>query len=267
MLRGSAGSSEACTVGQTRLPPVQWGTAAWRRPGGGEEKANEKAGWHCNQQETETAGNRGTGHLPWLLVSYYSMTDVEASSLQSGLQSHLQSRVMAQGILKILCGLYSPFKACVVPLWQCCVSISPHEKGWAQQNARFSKTCLFFYSAIWNFITNLSDKEIKSKYLFQRLHNDIYSTLQKIPAYPLLLSDCTSEGFQKSRYFMSSAPFPWCNNERKDKEKPEMFGYYQCTCRITKTNAVMDNVPTLINYRMTESFRWENISKIIEVNR
>lgn len=78
--RGSAGSSAACTAGQTKLPPSQWGTAAWRRPGGGEKKANEKAGWHCNQQEKGTAGNRGTGHLPWLVVSSHSMLDVEVSN-------------------------------------------------------------------------------------------------------------------------------------------------------------------------------------------
>lgn len=58
MPRGSAGSSAACTAGQTKPPPSQWGTAAWRRPGGGERKVNEKAGWHCNQQEKGTAGNR-----------------------------------------------------------------------------------------------------------------------------------------------------------------------------------------------------------------
>lgn len=38
MPRGSAGNSAACTAGQTKPPPSQWGTAAWRRPGGGETK-------------------------------------------------------------------------------------------------------------------------------------------------------------------------------------------------------------------------------------
>lgn len=157
MPRGSAGSSAACTAGRTKPPLSQWGTAIWRRPGGGGKKANEKAGWHHNTHKEGPAGKRGMGHLPRLLVCPYSTLDVKGSSLQPVLQSHLLSRAWPQGILKIPCGLSSLYAGlCNAPAQRgaelCNTPASPYllmdKAAKAQSDARFSKMCPFCFIVI-----------------------------------------------------------------------------------------------------------------------
>lgn len=136
-LHGSAGSSRACTVGQTKLPLSQWGTAAWRRPGR-ERKANEKAGWHHNMHVKGLSGNGGPGHLLHLLVCSCTYLDVKARGLQPGLQS----------TIKTPCGLSSLFQACTVRhrALGCCniLPLLPIEEALQKQRAaRFSIMSFF----------------------------------------------------------------------------------------------------------------------------
>lgn len=125
------------------------------------------------------------------------------------------------------------------------------------------------YSHIWNFITNISDKEIKSKYIFQGLHNNIYYTLQKIPVYPLLLSHHNFQGFPNiTYYFMGCVPFLCINNERKERKARDawLLSHYSMHLRDHKDKCSYWKCSNSDNFRMTALFRWEKTSKIIEPN-